>query len=491
MAAPQSAPRRRWRREGPDPETAAGTAAPGVPPPAVVPPGVQGRAMLDGARAAAAREYDEWSFAPGTRLPYLERLRHEREQAVALNAASAFAAARAILAQVRHQRRDERHAAATAQAGLDQALRWRDRAYEREDITLAGLDVLAGQHMPPDRPGWDDADVPDDDPDDPTATAEAGDTGDTGDTVRNADPHGPPNLGSADPGPGGERPAPASGDREKADAAPVTRGGRRRLGWMGPADGSPFAMPMPERYKRYILVALIAVEVPIYHDIFLHLHGADDWLTWAYTLPVALGMVAAPHLAGRLFRHRHLMPVERIAPVLVAATMVLWAAGALALGWLRQQVLLVPRRDPVTGQDIGGVHQLGLQHGHIAMTAVFAIILLLSGLIAFTLGMAEEHPAVAAYRAAVRVSERAQALFLEATSEESRTRDSTLVPEEEQLRAHWHEAQEHRTAIAQEHLAAEKVYLDAVALGIGRPTTTQAVSAYLDEPPAGGDGGAP
>jgi hypothetical protein len=375
----------------------------------------------------------------------------------------------------------------TAQAALEQAARWRDRAREREDITLAGLDLMAGQRMPRDRPGWDDEDVPDDD--DPGDGADRHGSDDDAYYDDLFDEPGARSSGAATGGAnaeGTQARAPGTGRRDAGAASRATTEprGQVRTGWMGPPDGGPFAMPMPRAYKWIILAALILVEVPIYYDIFLHLHGSADFLTWGYTLPVALGMVMAPHLAGRLFRNRHLMPIERIVPWLVGATMLLWAGGAGMLGWLRQQVLLTPRIDPETGGDVGGVTRLGMQHGHLAMTIVFAIILLLSGLIAFMLGMAEEHPAVIAYRAAVRVRERAEALFLEATSRRAQTVESTLVPEDEQLANHWREVRAREQAIVQEHLAAESAYLDAVALGIGQPTITQAICASIaGEPP--------
>jgi hypothetical protein len=158
-----------------------------------------------------------------------------------------------------------------------------------------------------------------------------------------------------------------------------------------------------------ILLLLTAVEVPIYLKIFAYFNSANPLLTWTFTLPVAVVMVLAPHLAGKLYRNRQALPREPFIPYLVAIVLAFWFGAGCILGWLRQKVLLVPHRDPLTGVPIGLSDQLHVSPW--TMTCVLAIVLLLSGLIAFTLGIAEAHPTVAAYRAAVRVREQAEESF--------------------------------------------------------------------------------
>jgi hypothetical protein len=117
------------------------------------------------------------------------------------------------------------------------------------------------------------------------------------------------------------------------------------------------------------------------------------------------------------------------------------------------------------------------------MTCIFTIILLLSGLIAFILGLAEVHPAVAAYRGAVTAREEAEAAYLNAVRAEAEATDSDPRSEEDVLAEQRYQAEERQAALWAEHLAARAAYLDAIALEMGQPTLTQAVGGAIDDPP--------
>jgi hypothetical protein len=442
--------------------------------------GVRGQAAAAGALAARRRQYDEWSF--GGTIAYLEGLRRRRDQAIAENAAGAWAGAQRIRDEILRRGREEHASAELTAETVASARRDRDLARRREEITLDGLDILAGAWAPRHRPGWDDVD--------PAAEGEDATAANRDAPSGRRDPGAFPDAdeiiieGRAPTVPGGEASDADEGDRAEAESA---RSGRR-LRWMGAADGRATAMPLPTRLKLFILAALVLAEIPIYFISFQHFHPRDDFIAIAQTAllsgPIALVMVVAPHLAGKQFRQRHELPVERFLPHLVVATvMVLWFAGAVLFGWLRQAVLLAPVTDPETGQNVGGLTDINANWQ--TMTVVFAVVLLLSGLIAFLLGVAQEHPAIAAFRAAVQDRREKDDAYLRAVAAQAQTLESTIVPEEEQLDAHWREAEERERAIWEEHQAAQCDYLDAVSLGMGQPTLTEATAAAIrqESPP--------
>ncbi len=456
------------------------------PPAAPLPAGVRGRAILDGRRAAWAKHYDEWSFTPDVKIPYLERLRHEREQAIAADRSGAWAGLREIRAALRAARRQDRAGADSTAAELAHAHRWRAIARAREEITLDGLDILAGVHSP--RLAF-----PLGDEEEPGAGEPAATQDDTGPREHD-DPDQPGPDAAAFDDQGGaafeDRAGAAFDDQggaalQETDEAAAEPGRHPRLRWLGPADGH-FAMPIPTPLKLAILALLTVVEIPIYLKIFAYFNARDLTLTWAFTLPVAVGMVLAPHLAGKLYRNRHALPVERAFPYLCAAVMVLWLLGGCLLGWLRQKVLLVPQVDPLTGQRVGNIDRIGVSPW--TMTCVFAIILLLSGMIAFVLGVAEAHPAVVAYRAAVRAREDSEAAYLQAVRARAESRDDEMVPEDETLDTYWNQARSRQLALWEEYQAAQLAYLDTVALEMRQPTITQAASLAVsgEEPPSTG-----
>jgi hypothetical protein len=493
-----------------------------------LPAGIRGRAIRDGRRAAWAGQYDEWSFVPEARIAYLERLGWERDHAVGEYRVRSWAALRAALTRLRDGRRSHHVARAVAVQRMEGARRDRDLARDREGATLAGLDIMAGQHFPGVAELWDGTD--DHDPGAAQGgvggeTTEAGD-GDAGEPIVTADPapgreaeasaeaeagpapdgagrhrfeeHGDPGGPEpwADPEPGGgadadwpDSPVTAQ-DAEDAtvhlpdadtrqDAAELDAE-RHRMRWLGPAGGNITGM-MPAWLRPVILVLLAAVEIPIYLKVFAFFTGNDPALTWTFTLPIAIGMVLGPHLAGKLIRSRHALPREPLAPYLTAAIMVLWVAGGCLLGWLRQKVLLVPIIDPVTGKSVSLVGQL--QVSPWTMTCVFSVVLLLSGLIAFILGVAETHPAVAAYQAASRRSQQAQAAWEEAIRAHAETDQAEREQAGEVVTFHEEQSRRQQAALEAEFRAAQLAYLDTVALETRAPVLTQAIGGAAGAPP--------
>jgi hypothetical protein len=201
-------------------------------------------------------------------------------------------------------------------------------------------------------------------------------------------------------------------------------------------------------------------------------------LRWSFTLPVAIGMILAPHVAGIMFRNRHASPVERAVIWVVAVLMLLWAAAACLLGWLRQAALLAPRIDEETGRSVGGLEALNLSWW--TMTSVFAIILLVSGLVAFMLGSADHHPGVRALRESAQHRERAEEAYLEAVRAHAVLGQGTVEVEEEEMTSFRAERDRREEALRDEYAAANPAYLDAVAMTRGNPAVTQAVNARLN-----------
>lgn len=262
-------------------------------------------------------------------------------------------------------------------------------------------------------------------------------------------------------------------------AEPDSAGGRRRTGavrplrYVGPANGR-FAMLLPGRLRIILMVALMAVEVPVYYKIFGYFTPRERLFTWAFTLPVALVMVLLPHLAGKQYRRRQQMPREPVIPAVTAIVMLLWLGAGVTLGWLRQKVLLVPIVDPLTGKEISAIGQL-----HVSvwtMTAIFATLLLMSGMIAFMLGLGEAHPVVAGYHDAVRAAEEAEDAYDEAVTRHAEAREPLRLTPDDITAASATEAGHRERALRAEYTAATEAYLDSFARETGEPAVTQAAS---------------
>lgn len=443
--------RRRWRR------------LKGAP----LPPGVRGMAMLDARRAARAGEYDVWSFSSEAKIAYLERLARERDQSVSADRSRSERSLREVLRMLRRTRRDTQGNAAVAAGSVEAARTRRGQARERERLTLDGLDMLTGINFPRPADPWpaeEEIGVP--------GAPAAGPEGNEG---YQANDH----YDDEDTLP--DHPAP---DADAPDAEP--RPGRRPH-WLGPLGGR-VAPPVPMWLRLAILVLLVAVEVPIYYKIFEPFNDYNPVLTSMFTAPVAVGMVLAPHLAGKLHRNRLGLPREPIIPYLTVAVMLLWFGAGCLLGWLRQQVLLSakPIRAPGTGIIVSQISQYHVSWW--TMTGVFASVLLLSGMIAFILGVADSHPAVVAYQAAHEETERANETYLAALRAQAEADQADTEPTEEMLESHRREASHREAALRAEYQAAELAYLDTVAVEMGDPAVTQGISGAIrdEQPPPGG-----
>ena len=445
---------------------------------APLPPGVRGRAILDGERAAWARQYDEWSFSPETRIAYLEFLENDGERAVAAGHARAAEKAESARLALRKRLRNAAVAAVTAQSRVENTSRRRDRARDREQVSLDTLDLIAGTSFSRLPGTWYDPDedqrvgvTADQEPRDPPGRRETNDP-----------------QGSADEehGAAEESDERSAVTEEVADAAAGDqRDGRDRPRWVGPANGR-FSEFVPGWLRLVTLLLLAAVETPIYYKIFSYFNGGDPRLTLAFTIPIALGMVLAPHLAGKLHRRRQDVPREPLIPFLTAFVVALWFTAGCLLGWLRQKVLLVPRIDPLTGKSIGLASELHVSWW--TMTGVFASVLLLSGLIAFMLGLGEAHPVVAGYHAAVRATDEAEAEYEVAVRAHAEAAEPVRMSEDEIRADSAAEAERVAQAVRSEYQAAAEAYLDAVAREIGDPNITEATSAVRRDRLPGGPG---
>ena len=233
-------------------------------------------------------------------------------------------------------------------------------------------------------------------------------------------------------------------------------------------------MLLPRWLRILTLALLAAVEIPIYHKVFGYFTPRDPILTWTFTLPVAAGMVLAPHLAGKLHRRRQEMPRERVIPYVTIGVMALWLTAGVMLGWLREKVLLVPITDPLTGKQIslaGNLHVSSLQ-----MTALFASLILMSGTIAFMLGMADPHPVVAGYRDAVRAAAEAEDAYDAAVAAHAEAVEPIRRTPEEIKATSAAEAEHREQALRAEYTAAAEAYLDAYSREMGDPNVTQATN---------------
>jgi hypothetical protein len=431
------------------------------------PRGLRGQAIRDGERAAWSGQYDEWSFAPEAALPYLGQLDAECDRAVAVDRARVQQHMNAGLAALINDHRKTLVEGPATWSRLRTAARRRARAAERERVSLETLDLLAGRSFPRlSAPGSED--------DGEEVLDERQATGGT------ADPD--------DPGPGTEGPGeddaqvPFGMPRpEQAgwveDTGPGTPGPRRetrsRVRYVGSTDGR-FALLLPGWLRMLVLVLLAAVEIPIYLKVFGYFTPRNPVLTWTFTLPVAVGMVLAPHLAGKLHRRRQEMPREKVIPYVTIGVMALWLTAGVMLGWLREKVLLVPITDQLTGQQISLARNLGVSS--LQMTALFASLILMSGTIAFMLGIADAHPVVAGYRDAVREAIEAEDAYDAAVAAHAEAVEPVRQTPEEIKAASAAEAEQRERALRAEYTAAAEAYLDAYSREMGDPNVTQATT---------------
>lgn len=306
----------------------------------------------------AAGMYDPWSFDNGALPPYLTELRAERGRAIMQlrhDAAERLRATRSHV-EVMDARADNSERAAMLEEDRLRA------AARQEEVVRAKLDWLAAAEVRrrPELPG-----APP-----PAADAEA-----------------------------------AEGDSAGSPQASCGHDRHPHECWEGLHTGHPLS----GRIKLAILLALVGVDVPIQYEIFRFFHGdtvLEQVQTWVFTLPVALIMVLLPHVAGYLYRGRHVTGAERLLNSLPLLILVPWGYLAWRLGDLRAKVLLAPPvgEDGLPLKDASGqpVATLAdqLSVSPFSVTVMYVALLLITGGIAFLLGIAREHPTQMAYRGA-------------------------------------------------------------------------------------------
>ncbi|GAA1266847.1 hypothetical protein [Streptomyces javensis] len=267
-----------------------------------------------------------------------------------------------------------------------------------------------------------------------------------------------------------------------AEADAAQRALSTRAAWEGAA-----ARPgMPRGMKFGVLAALIVVELPVYYSVFENLHGVGrfaDLLSYSLMVAVAVAMILAPHISGWMLRRRSATGAVRLSSVPALALLGIWAYGAWALGDLRAKVAFreEPPLDlpPDVAADVGDsvsdppslIESLHLDPHSVSW--MFIALLLLSGGIAFLIGLGEEHPYLAAYRT---TSERLRELERDietdlAGSERAREAEATVGARAGARRA----AHEERLCAVDElYEAAAHAYLDGVAMESGDPAVTEA-----------------
>ena len=385
------------------------------------------RARRDGERAAAAGQYDEWSFGQEQYVAYLTMLEALETQAIARERERVAGELQGLADRRQDQRIDRLAARAEADAAQDIA---RQRMADHQVALAASrerLNLLTG--------------VPDVLP----PGTEVGD-----------DFVGPWNDREIGPQPGPPNPR-----------------------WIGPADGT-LAPPVP-RLLKIILVALLAVvEVPIYVLTFRPFHPNDIALTWCFTIAVALVMVLGPHLSGVWLRHRLATPrLGWVTAAGSAAALLVWAGATVLLGLLRAASLSVTVTTPEGVTATNAASELGRP----TLTAVFALLIALSGLISFMLGLAENHPGVTALRRAAATARDAEEAYLATVSRHAAAGLAVSEPTDDTADTARTQSSAREAAIGAEYRAARAAYLDAVSLAVGRPTLSDATGRAAAAPP--------
>ncbi|MEU2668823.1 hypothetical protein ABZ622_08100 [Streptomyces sp. NPDC007164] len=254
------------------------------------------------------------------------------------------------------------------------------------------------------------------DPDGRRGPAPVPGDGPADDDWQSIDPTGEPDAARPDTAwPDTARPPAGRGSTPGEEPEPQPLGGLvppPDAGW----EGMPERPGMPAWLTWAMLLAIAAVEIPIYWIAFQPFHGrgsaGSDFLSGTLAISTAVLMVLLPHLAGRTLRSRAATGSLKAAVVPALGLMGVWGFSGWALGDLRARLVL-QHPDPVdVPSDLGdfsGADSLGTQPTlvdslHLApqtITWMFVALLFLSGGIGFLLGLLREHPYLDAYRAAL------------------------------------------------------------------------------------------
>ncbi|GAB3968103.1 hypothetical protein GCM10029978_036880 [Actinoallomurus acanthiterrae] len=390
------------------------------------------KARKEGRKAGRSKQYDPWSLMDGAVVPYVRELESRRDEALArIDLAENDAVARE---RVRQGELQERVAVTAEEAAAVEDELADVRRYM--DGCNAQLDRLAMREAR------------------------------IGDEVRrrrrrirrgDPDPEPPPHL-------------PPGFVYETGSVEQVDESWRNAL-WEG-----PHGRRMRLRTKLLLLGVLALVETPITIQIFHYLESSFA-LVLVFALPVATLMVFVPHLAGTHFRGRKATGAERTLRWLPLALIVPWASLALILGSLRRKVLLVTPTDARGRQYPSLVGNLHLNP--LTITVMFVALLLLSGGLAFMLGLADDHPLVAAYHGAAR---RQRDLLDGLRGDRTRLAAArqNLEGHEDRLTAARERAAKQREIIMHSYDAAIAAYLDAVVQEMRDPTITEAVTGFRE-----------
>ncbi|MGY0060215.1 hypothetical protein ACWY4P_27340 [Streptomyces sp. LZ34] len=445
------------------------------------------RARKHGAAAGARKVFDPWVLGSPDRVPYFaelaslrDRVRHRLAEEAAraeedgaleagrVRAAATAATERLTRAQQRRAALEQRQRATTAQ--LDRLARRADRWQNFRDTVRGGFERR-----------WLRARLP--------ADGANGTDGTDGTSGTNGSDGTAPGATAQrrEDGPDTARDharwqAVSERDPAAQDADGVDRALSTRAAWEGAA-----ARPgMPRWMKIGVLVLLIVVELPVYYSVFENLHGVGPFanlLSYSLMVAVAVAMILAPHIAGWILRRRSATGAVRLAAVPALALIGVWAYGAWALGDLRAKVAFkeeppldlppdVPKevRDSVANQP-SLIESLNLDPHSVSL--MFIALLLLSGGIAFLIGLGEEHPYLAAYRTnAERLSELERETEADtAGAERAKEAEATLDTRAEARRAA-HEARLY--AVDDLYEAAAHAYLDGLAVQSADAAVTEA-----------------
>ncbi|MFF8614840.1 hypothetical protein [Streptomyces sp. NPDC015350] len=292
---------------------------------------------------------------------------------------------------------------------------------------------------------------------------------------------------AGDPDPG--RPVHGRGPAPVGERGPELLGGvvpppDQEPGW----EGMPTRPGLPAWLTWAMLLAIAAVEIPIYWVAFQPFHGTgsreSDFLSGTLAISTAVLMVLLPHLAGRTLRNRAATGSLKAAALPALALLGVWGFSGWALGDLRARLVLRHPdsiETPADIEDFDGagdlaqpptlVDSLGLAPETI--TWMFVALLFLSGGIGFLLGLLREHPYLDAYRSALeRRAERVRQRE-EARIAADRARSLTLTAQERADRRR--EAVDARVRATEElYEAAAHAFLEGVVERSSDPAVTEA-----------------